>query len=839
MSGILGSNPIPRQLPEPGDCEGCPCNRRMVGSRGNPNATIVIVGESPGTQELRYGIPFVGPSGKVLAQGLPTDFDIDRDAYVLNAIQCHPPKYPQQNKNEAAKATATQKCKARLLRKLWASPRNVIITLGKWANASILGDMDFKITQRRGEIIIIKDPAGREVRVIPAIHPAALLRGTGNLSTFCQDLAKAVHLEKVAQGIHSDISFSYEEPTFKVLESASDIASLLDYADQYTPDRWCVAGDIETSGFNWRSDRILCFGMYPVHNTANEAWIVPEEALKNQEYIDLLQKLLEHPNIRWIWQFGKFDVKFWRAKHEIMARVDEDTGLQSYALNESGGGHDLEQQAKNLLGAPDYKDVLKQWAPKKSDSYDKVPKPVLYDYLAKDVKNTAGIWEIRSAQLDEDPHSRKAYDYCHVPYSEVLTRVEMYGHYTDADYVRILRSGATQEDVEKGLIKAEDLSKERGLEVEKEECLQQLWEIAGSHVNPNAPAQVAELLYDKFGLTIKGKRPQDTAKETFDKLPPHPAVKLIKRYRHLTKMLSTYVGAIENLAVAGRIHTTFKLHITTTGRLSSSEPNIQNIPREARYRRMYRATPGYVLVEADYNAAELRMLAAISGDKTLTEIFLDGTRSLHDEVSVQMYGPDFTPDQRIRAKAINFGIPYGREAFSIAEEFDIPTEEAQRLIDSWFAQFPGAAGFLQKARTAPLRNQALITVFGRKRRPGLVSQERLHGLQNEFANFFMQSTVNDLTMQAACKLLGVPTPIALLARMTAGLLAPYGAHIVNLVHDSIVCECPNNPDSIAAVARVLKQTMERVKDGWLNTPIEFLVDLKVGTHWGMLKKYEV
>jgi len=827
-----------RQLPVPGDCDTCPCNGRMVGSRGDPNSTFVIIGESPGTQELRHGLPFVGPSGKVLTQGLPPDFDIDRDAYVLNAMQCQPPKYPQQNKTEAAKLTATMKCRQRLLKQLWASPRTTIVTMGKWANVAVLNDSDFKITQRRGEVINLIDSAGRQVRVIPTIHPAALLRGTGSLSTFCQDLAKAVHLEKVHTGEHQDIHVEYAEPTYKVLKIADEIRQLVRLADECST-RWLIAGDIETSGFSWREDRILCFGMYPVHNPQNEAWIVPEEALHDQDYVDELQKLLEHPGIRWIWQFGKFDVKFWRTKHDINARVDEDTGLQSYAQNESGGGHDLEQQAKNLLGAKDYKDVLRQWAPKKTDSYEKVPKGVLHDYLAKDVKNTAGIWEIRDALLDEDPPSRKAYDHCLVPYSEVLAQVEMYGHYTDADYVRILRHGAIEEDVERGLIKAEDLPKERGLEVEMAECLEELSTVAGGYVNPNSPPQVMELLYDRLGLQIKGKRPQDTTKETFEKLPPHPAVKLIKRYRSLNKMLSTYVGAIENLAVEGRIHTTFKLHITTTGRLSSSEPNIQNIPREARYRRMYRATPGYVLVEADYNAAELRMLAAISQDKNLTEIFLDGSRSLHDEVSIQMYGPNFTADQRIRAKAINFGIPYGREAFSIAEEFDMPSLEAQRLIDSWFDQFPGAAEFLQSARSAPLKNRSLVTVFGRKRRPGLVSQERLHGLQNEFANFFMQSTVNDLTMQSACRLLGVPNLASLMARIMEAPLAQYKAHIVNLVHDSIVCECPNDPTMIAGTARLLKQTMERAKDGWLNTPIEFLVDLKVGTHWGMLKKYEV
>jgi DNA polymerase-1 len=298
----------------------------------------------------------------------------------------------------------------------------------------------------------------------------------------------------------------------------------------------------------------------------------------------------------------------------------------------------------------------------------------------------------------------------------------------------------------------------------------------------------------------------------------------------MTKMLSTYIGAIEKRAVEGIIHTTFKLHASTTGRLSSSAPNIQNIPRDPRYRRMYRARQGYVLLETDYNTAELRMLACLSGDEFLTAIFLDGTRSLHDEVAVAMYGLDFDGDQRIRAKAINFGIPYGRTAYTIAEEFDIPLAEAQRLIDAWYRRAPGAEKFIMRCRRAPLEGRTLVTVFGRKRRPGVVSEERREGLQNEFSNFHMQSPISDFTLHTCIE--------------CQYEIERYDSHFVNLVHDSTVAEVPllrsGKPDLVLVrkVASLIKEVQEAVSTKWIDTPIKFKVDQKIGTHWGLGKPYE-
>ena len=822
-----------RFLPEP--CPDCPIDgSRKVGARGSLDSPLVIIGEGPGTEELRHGTPFCGPSGDLLDKCTPEGFDFDH-ALVLNAMQCRVRTgNPQRDKTLKTKACVS--CRNRLLGQIFEYPRKAILALGGWSNGSLVGDYGFKITVKRGVIYSIENPyTGEEIPVIPAVHPAFLLRGGGNVKVFKDDVEEAVSLafDGYTSVRHDN---NWEDPEVKVLYTADSIDEyhneLIRLAQHGELE---VAADIETAGFNYLTDRILCVGFYRynVPNMQDTGVVVPVQSGYTWNVPDItpealaaLKRLLNDPTFRFVWQFGKFDEKFLKQANLIGEETinKEDIGLISYALSEATKDHDLDEQAKNVLGAPDHKDALKQWVPKKTDSFELVPPPVLWDYLAKDTKKTYLLYEARRELVRQDPALEKLYTRTLIPASHLLAQIEEYGIYVDWDYVRINRSGAVEEDVARGLVT--DLESEKGLEWELEDLGNQLERLAGWKVNALSPGEVATLLYDQFELKIKGKRPDGTAKESLDKLPSHPAVKLIKKYRSTNKMLSTYVKAIEQLAIDNRIHTTLKLHVTTTGRLSSSEPNIQNIPREARFRRMYRARPGCVLIEGDYNSAELRMLAVLSGDEFLTEVFLDDKRNLHDEVSVAMYGPNWTDDQRIRAKAINFGIPYGREAVSIAEEFDIPVAEAQRLIDAWFARAPRAAQFLAKCGRAPLEGKSLVTVFGRKRRPGVVSQERMHGLKNEFRNFFMQSTISDFTLHSAMRMLP--------------RLKKEGAHLVNLVHDSTITECPSDSeDRKQQIAGIIKETMESVPKEWIITPIEFKVDMKIGTHWGLAKKFKL
>lgn len=807
MSAVL-SNAVHKIYP--GLCADCPLKARLrVGGRGNEEAPLAILGEAPGGQELHQGIPFCGPSGQLLQQSLPREFDMDTQAVVLNSIQCCPPKSSSQTRDKRLKEQCVTACRAGVQDLLWKHPRKVILCMGNWAAVHLFADTGFKITRRRGEVDQCVDPIrGTVVEVVYAMHPASLLHGRGSPKAFAEDLRLAIELAygsaaMYGEGIRS-VREMYIEPKYEVLESVEQIDELI---GRITREPNCEVGaDTETGDLNPYRDGIICLGIYGSWDD-NCAQIIPWRCVESSPlYAQAVSRLMEAPT-RWIWQNGKFDIRFLQLDRFVTSVpvVDDDTILLSYALDEASKAHDLEEQAKNLLGAPNYKDALKPWLPNKAASFRLVPEPVLFDYLAKDVKNTWAIKQITRAQVSEDPHLEKLYTRTLMPAQAFLTRVELYGIATDPAFVE--------------LNQVEILG-------ELDTLLDTIEELAGRVINPNSWQEVSAYLYDELGLKIKGRRPKDTRKETLDQLPLNPATKAIRRYRTLNKMLSTYVTAIQELAVDDIIHTTFQQYITTTGRPSSKEPNILNIPREARWRRMYRARDRHVLLEADYNTAELRGLAVLSGDEELTKIFLDGTRNLHDEVSVEMYGAQFTQDQRIRAKAINFGIPYGRTAHSVADEHNITEVEAQRLIDRWFATFPGAHRFIMKCRAAPLRGQSLITPFGRKRRPGLVTRERLSGLQNEFSNFYMQSIFsNDFTMHAAMA-------------MEEELLS-LGTHVVNIPYDSIVLEVPEDPAVVRESARLLSHYMVHVPTLWIKTPIRFIVDMKVGTHWGLLKEYKL
>jgi DNA polymerase-1 len=209
-------------------------------------------------------------------------------------------------------------------------------------------------------------------------------------------------------------------------------------------------------------------------------------------------------------------------------------------------------------------------------------------------------------------------------------------------------------------------------------------------------------------------------------------------------------------------------------------------------------------------------LAAICSKLTIT-VYREG-RKLHDEMSEFLFGKGYTKEDKMRAKAVNFGIAYGREGPSIASEFGVDVAVANQWVQNWFKRAPGAKKFLDKIRAVPLRRGTLISPFGNKRRFPLVSATNLRSLQNEAANFPMQCIASMLTLHAAME--------------ADEELESGGAYIVNLVHDSILVECDDRPEEVARVARVLKRCMEGQAHKWLRPPIEFPAEFKLGRAWG-------
>ena len=779
------------------ECTGCRFGGAKILGRGDFTSPYVVVGEGPGHNELREGIPFVGQSGKLLLKRAP-EF-LEGSWYVTNAHLCGYHKKPDDKRKDEL-PSIVRCCSQRLLAEISAYPRKLIVALGNGALWATTGNYSLKITQQRGRLI--PSPLA-EYGILPILHPAAILRGTGNFRQFTEDLVYAAK-----RVVHGDVRRCIE-PSEIIVHTTN--ATAYEAISRELRNEKYLANDIETAGLNPRKDRVLLLG---VSATPERVHIFRGEALESGVLRELFDPPgnLSKPNF--IWHNGKFDSRFLRTPRlDLPASVDEDTMLLSYALDENTGCHDLEQVAGDVLGAEDYKHVLKQWVKKKTDSYALVPPKVLDHYAAQDISRTLQIWRELRKRVAEDSGLEKLYTRTLIPASNMLRAVERRGFHVDMDQVRKM-------DVQ---YRANILIAEKAL-----------YDLVGVF-NPNSPAQVASIIYDKLRIPVyKGMRSTD--KKVLLRLPDHPFLKALTRYRTLAKAHATYVlGVARQVEDDGRVHSTFLLHGTQTGRLASRDPNLQNTPRLPELKGMYDAAAGYILLETDENQAELRSLAEVSGDSYLISLYNSEERSLHDEMCEFLFGSQEShesewewEEHRMRAKAVNFGIPYGREAFSLAEEFQVTRVTAQSWVDGWFKRAPEAKKFIDRCRAAPLYGQTIQTPFGNRKRHGLVTRENLHDLQNEASNFPHQNIASNINLHAAMRI------IPEVERLTWG-----AGGLVNLVHDSSIWELPNDPHIVRQIAEAALDIYPAAARSWGFTKVPFKADAKVGKKWGSGTKLKI
>ncbi len=803
-------------------CLNCPFGGQKAKNRGNPESPIVIVGESLGVNEMHLGIPFVGNAGQVLWSAVPggdgsgkDGIEVDNGCYTTNAIQCFPRGVKANKDTDPRFIQALQSCHDRLIYDIMEHPRKIIIALGNPAIRSLTGLQNLKITQIRG--MPIPSPYA-EYGIIPAVHPAALLRGTDSYRVFKNDVRYAFKIAATGE-FKKPIT-----PEVVVAENEEDVQ----YICSQLEGRSHIASDYETSGFNPRKDYPLSLGLAV---DPERVFIVPGPL------INCLKPFINDPNRgKMIWHFGKFDVA-WGRKEGLNLTVDEDTLLQSYTIDESPGIHDLERLSGDLLGAPDWKHKIKQWVKKKSDSYALIPPDVLYNYQGADVSNTLQNWRIQNEEINEIPAAKKLYNQTLLPLSELLSQVEDKGMLVDQErvtelgdrYVGDFKAYQTTGDIKGG---------------ELYELEQKINEIAGYKINPNSPQQLSELLFDKLKLESYRKNDRSTDKDVLrhmlEKPDCHPIVKALQSYRKGGKSFSTYVKGIWQFSnvyeIDGSIHTVFMIHGTRTGRLSSRNPNLQNIPRDPMIRGCFVSRPGYVFLEVDLNQAELRCLAQLSKDVFLTQLFNDNTRNLHDEMSEQLF-PGWNTrkdewqgkEERMRAKTVNFGVPYGREAGSIAEDYGVTVRQAQKWIDDWFKTAPQAREYLLRCARAATHAETITTVFGRRKHHFLATKENIKDLISEAKNFPHQSIASDINCHN-----GMALQLPNYPRRVKRQLYEFGAYIVNLVHDSLLIECPDDRATIIEVARIASENAPQVARQWGQLRVPFIADCKVGTRWGSL-----
>lgn len=695
-----------------------------------------------------------------------------------------------------------------MVEELQAHPRKVILALGNAALWAVTNQYATKITRARGKLYATDLSS---VGCVATVHPAFLLRGGGSLRQFRADVQYAVSL---AQGgairTTPDVSWT-------IMDTEEKILSFIAAAESEP----VVTADYETTGFHHRLDKIICAG-YTIGD-GTHSYILP--VMDHPELLPWLEVIHQIPS-RFNWHNGKFDIKFGHMAGAPSARVDDDTMMLSYALDETRGVHDLETVASDWLGSPNWKNELKKHIPKKGN-YSHVPRPVLYLYLAKDLYNQHALLSILRPLVFRDPKSTRLYTEVLIPGSEYLAEVEKTGMFVDVPRVE------------------ENAQNFGSVKKEYADAFNEVLVKSGfSEVNLNSPIQVAEALYDNLKIPSKTRSTNVDAMKVL--APKHAIVRILQNYRKVQKAEGTYVTpAIDHIADDGRVHQTYLLHGTATGRLACRDPNLQNVPRDPRLRGQYIAAPGYVYVEPDLNQAELRSLAVLSGDAELCRIYSSDTLSIHEEVRADIWGQadswseeqwknymreffcerdQVVGEQKMKAKNVNFGIVYGITEFGLAEQSGCTPGEARKRLIKWANRFPDAWKFITACKMAPIKGQGLVTVFGHRKRFQIVSPEKLRDIQNEAANFPHQSTASTITLLAGI-------------RMWKRLRENYDARIVNTVHDSILIEVPDNLETVRTVVTEITAMMEQIPVDYGLTRVPFKADAKAGKRWGSL--YEI
>ena len=523
-----------------------------------------------------------------------------------------------------------------------------------------------------------------------------------------------------------------------------------------------------------------------------------------------LKPWLEAPEHAKIGQNLKYDEHVF-ANHGIqLAGVVHDTLLQSYVLEagkEGVRGHDLGQLALRHLGLSTipFEDLCGKGA--SQSGFNQVAIDQAAEYGAEDSDLCLRLHQQMGPQINADPGLTRIYEEIEIPVREILYRMERTGVLIDSDLL-------AQQSKELGqrLLELEGLAHEA----------------AGQPFNVNSPKQLAEILFTKLGLPVKKKTPSGTPstdEEVLSELAlDYPLPKLLLESRQLAKLKGTYTDKLPKMInpQTGRVHTSYAQAVAVTGRLSSSDPNLQNIPvRSAEGRRIraaFIAPPGAHVVSADYSQIELRIMAHLSEDTRLLQAFAQG-EDVHRATAAEIFG--VTPievgaDQRRVAKVINFGLIYGMSAFGLARQLDLERGAAQAYIERYFTRYPGVARYMESTRNTAKMNGYVETVFGRRLwLPEIRAAQvgRRQGAERAAINAPMQGTAADLIKLAMIAVQGWIDREKLKTRL------------VMQVHDELILEVPD--DELARVRAELPPHMTQVAR--LRVPLA--VEVGVGANW--------
>lgn len=756
---------------------------------------IMAVGEAPGLQEAAKGEPFIGPSGRLLKVTLDHHGINPDEVYLTNACLCRP------RSNATPSPTAVAACGKRLVKEIDETGVDVVLSLGNTPSQYLLGTKKGILATRVGP----RRRAYRtDVDVVPTVHPAYCLRNGDAFADLLLDVGKL-----------TAPTTNWTPPEWRTVDDEEGALHVI--AQLASAEYPKLVIDIET-GIDKDKEfvhpnhyQMLCIG---ICYAKGKVVVFGENACSSKLVLENLKRLFSQKFL--IAQNGKFDCE---GLYPLIGNVDidGDTMLAHYCLDERRGGHGLETLGVELLGAPNWKNEIDPYLGE-GKNYANIPRPILYKYNAYDDAITWDLWELFEKELDKpvsDPDKamegfktlRGLHDFL-VRAGNQLKFVELNGVAFDKKY-------------------SLDLSVEYTSELaELEEKIDQVvgdkaYDVRNGGINPRSPKQVKEFLYD-HGIRVK-----DTAADTLERLQPkfspHSEVgqflSLLLDHRFKTKRHGTFIKGLRSRTYRGRVYTTYLLHGTTSGRLASRNPNLQNVVRDKRIRNQFTVTKeGNVLGQADFKQAEGRVICTEARDEYLQTIFCDPDRDLFDELGKDIYQhePPFHKEERIRVKAYFYGLGYGRTHYSIAKEYDIPVMEAEEGVRIFKSLIPATVKWQQETQQQILDGKDLVTAFGRSRRFMLITNENRDDVLKEGLSFKPQSTASDICLSAFVRL----------RPMLRGI-----AFFRLLIHDALVWECKEEDKEMVAemVRRVMLEEAAKY-----TTYVPFEVDVTYGTRWGEL-----
>ena len=601
---------------------------------------------------------------------------------------------------------------------------------------------------------------------------------------------------------------------------ASEAVEVTTVLDQSTFDEWLAklsrsslfAFDTETTSLNYMAAEVVGVS-FAVE--AGAAAYVPlahdypgaPDQLQRDAVLEALKPLLEDEHVAKVGQHLKYDANV-LANHGITLRgIHEDTMLESYVIDSAGSRHDLDTLALKYLGQRTihFEDIAGKGA--KQLTFNQVPIEQAAPYAAEDAEVTLRLHQQLSEKLEQEPALSALYRELEIPLVPVLSRIERNG-------ALVCRDTLAAHSQELG---------QRILALES-----QAHELAGGPFNLGSPKQLGEILFNQLELPVLRKTPKgapSTAEDVLAELAldyPLPAV--LMEYRGLSKLKSTYTDKLPEMIDprTGRVHTSYHQAVTATGRLSSSDPNLQNIPIRTeegrRIRQAFIAPPGSKIVAADYSQIELRIMAHLSQDNGLLTAFAEGL-DVHSATAAEVFGVGIdavSGDQRRKAKAINFGLIYGMSAFGLGKQLGIGRNEAQEYIDLYFARYPGVAEYMARTRESAHDIGYVETLRGRRLYLPEINarnRQRQQAAERTAINAPMQGTAADIIKMA---MLAVDDWLATSA---------IDARLIMQVHDELVFEVEAR--AVEELCATVTQLMSGV--GVLDVPL--LVEAGTGDNW--------